>query len=117
MARWKGSTRKQRLPSNWRAIRKRILERDGFRCQHVLGAGRRCGEPANQVDHIIPSGSDDDSNLQSLCETHHLWKTGQDSWKLRRKRLAEAKARAERKYGHTEEHSGTGEPFRHPWQT
>lgn len=51
-----------------KAKRARIYDRDGRRC-------RRCGrgEPAVylQVDHIVPrkrGGTNDDSNLQTLCE-------------------------------------------------
>jgi len=49
--------------ARWRKIRKRILQRDGYTCQH-------CGGEANSVDHIVPrslNGGDDDWNLQSLC--------------------------------------------------
>jgi 5-methylcytosine-specific restriction protein A len=48
--------------------RTRILARDGFRC-------RRCGNgPKDErllIDHVVPvsrGGSNDDSNLQTLCE-------------------------------------------------
>lgn len=49
--------------SKWRKIRQRILQRDGYTCQH-------CGGEANSVDHIVPralNGSDEEWNLQSLC--------------------------------------------------
>jgi 5-methylcytosine-specific restriction endonuclease McrA len=49
--------------SQWRKIRQRILQRDGYTCQH-------CGGEANSVDHIVPrtmNGTDDEFNLQSLC--------------------------------------------------
>lgn len=114
MANWKGSTRKQRLPGNWRSIRRRVLERDGFRCTWVQG-GQRCPEPATDVDHIRPEGGDDEENLQSLCNPHHLIKTGRDSHAQRHKAIAKAKARNERRFGHAEEHTGTGKPFVHPW--
>jgi len=48
--------------SKWRKIRQRILQRDGYTCQH-------CGGEANSVDHIVPrtlNGTDDEWNLQSL---------------------------------------------------
>lgn len=57
---------KLRRPSGnaWRPTRVLVLTRDGYRC-------RECGSPANlQIDHITPiaaGGSDDPSNLQTLC--------------------------------------------------
>jgi 5-methylcytosine-specific restriction protein A len=59
---------------SWRKIRERILERDGHTC-------RLCGQPANQVDHVVPKhkgGTDDESNLVSLCTFHHAKKTGRE---------------------------------------
>jgi 5-methylcytosine-specific restriction endonuclease McrA len=49
------------------AQRTAIIERDGGRC-------RRCGEPANEIDHIAGSSSDP-SNLQLLCDRCHNDKT------------------------------------------
>jgi 5-methylcytosine-specific restriction endonuclease McrA len=50
--------------NSWRPKRILVLSRDGYRCQ-------ACGSPANlQIDHITPialGGSDDPSNLQTLC--------------------------------------------------
>jgi 5-methylcytosine-specific restriction endonuclease McrA len=40
-----------------------------------------CGEPAQQVDHIVPKhrgGTDDSSNLTSLCRWCHDKKTGRE---------------------------------------
>lgn len=76
MSGWQGSTRKETLPPGWWRIRGHVLKRDAGMCQHVrYDTGRRCGAPANQVDHI---GSRDDhtyANLQSLCEYHHQRKS------------------------------------------
>jgi hypothetical protein len=58
--------------SQWRKIRKRILERDSYCCQ-------RCGDEGNSVDHIIPrnhGGSDEDWNLQTLCVSCNSAKGG-----------------------------------------
>jgi len=45
-------------------VRARIFQRDGYRC-------RQCGSSDNlTLDHIIPvyrGGTDEDSNLQTLC--------------------------------------------------
>jgi 5-methylcytosine-specific restriction protein A len=48
-----------------------------------------CGDPATHVDHILPKalgGTDDPSNLQSLCAHHHHVKTGHDAQRVRRAR-------------------------------
>jgi 5-methylcytosine-specific restriction endonuclease McrA len=76
--RWQGSTRRDRLPKNWPAIRARILKRDGYACQHQHDDGIRCGAPANQVDHIINGDDHSDSNLQALCEPHHKAKSARE---------------------------------------
>jgi 5-methylcytosine-specific restriction protein A len=59
-------------------LRARILARDGGLCW--------CGEPATDVDHVVPrslGGSDEPSNLQSLCGPHHRSKTGRDARRAR----------------------------------
>jgi 5-methylcytosine-specific restriction endonuclease McrA len=59
--------------SQWRKIRQRILQRDGYVCQ-------MCGvEEANSVDHIVPraaGGSDEEWNLQTLCTSCNSSKGG-----------------------------------------
>jgi 5-methylcytosine-specific restriction protein A len=66
------------------AQRLRIRERDGYRCR-ACGCAVRVG----QVDHVTPldsGGSDDDSNLQLLCDDCHVDKTNKDSgFRVRRK--------------------------------
>jgi 5-methylcytosine-specific restriction protein A len=59
---WKGSTRKDRLPANWRSLRKHILERDGFVC-HVC---HRIG--ADNVDHVIAGDDHSETNLAAIHE-------------------------------------------------
>lgn len=61
--------------ADWRARRERILVRDCFRCQvcRRVVSGRQA-----HVDHRLPledGGTDDDSNLQVLCDKHHGAKT------------------------------------------
>ena len=55
--------------TQWRKIRKRILERDLYTCQI-------CGiEEATHVDHILPrskGGLDYDENLRATCQTCNL---------------------------------------------
>ncbi len=58
--------------SQWRKIRARILQRDGYTCQH-------CGMEGNSVDHIVPrsaGGGDHDWNLQTLCTSCNSAKGG-----------------------------------------
>lgn len=81
---WSGSTRRDRLPPEWHRTRARIRRRDGHQCVATLDdigaayydrpAGTRCPGGADHVDHILndaAGGSDDESNLQSLCAWHH----------------------------------------------
>jgi len=61
--------------ADWRARRRRILIRDASRCRVC---GRVVYGRAAHVDHIIPlenGGTDDDANLQTLCERDHGRKT------------------------------------------
>ncbi|OAU97558.1 MULTISPECIES: HNH endonuclease [Moraxella] len=57
----------------WRRLRAEILARDQYTCRH-------CGRIGGQleVDHIINTaqgGTDDKSNLQTLCRDCHQTKT------------------------------------------
>lgn len=50
----------------WRTLRKRILERDGYTCMY-------CGQPADTVDHVLPVSKHPDlamnqDNLVSACK-------------------------------------------------
>jgi len=59
----------------WRALRAAQLERYPW-CAHCADIHVRV--PATQVDHIRSrkrGGTDDPSNLQSLCARHHAIKT------------------------------------------
>ncbi|WP_027817080.1 HNH endonuclease [Paraburkholderia bannensis] len=64
----------------WVRLRERILARDCGLCQTCKSAGRVT--IATEVDHIVPKargGTDDDSNLQSICHPCHASKTGRES--------------------------------------
>lgn len=70
---WDGSDRLARLPPDWSARRRRVLQRDRHSCQWS-----GCSARATHVDHIEPSGSDEDWNLQSLCAYHHNKKSSRE---------------------------------------
>lgn len=58
-------------PTNWRAIVRRILNRDGHTCY-------LCSGNATTADHIVPvarGGTHDDDNLAAICEPCHATKT------------------------------------------
>lgn len=64
----------------WSALRKNILARDNFLCQSCLKKG--IAIEAKHVDHIKPKhlgGTDEPSNLQSLCAACHKKKTASES--------------------------------------
>jgi 5-methylcytosine-specific restriction protein A len=76
--------RKSRLPADWRRRRIRVLRRDGYSCQ-AIEHGKRCGAPANQVDHVIAGDDHSLDNLQSLCASHHAKKSSQEGVAARAK--------------------------------
>jgi 5-methylcytosine-specific restriction protein A len=56
----------------WRNLSARVLFRDQWTCQ-------RCGARADHVDHITPllfGGTNDESNLESLCQDCNLTEGG-----------------------------------------
>lgn len=66
--------------SAWMAIRARILQRDSGLCQICKAAGRLT--MATEVDHRVPledGGSNDDSNLDSVCQPCHAIKTAEEA--------------------------------------
>ena len=75
---WSGSTRRERLPEDWRQKRAYILERDGFRCRALLPDGRRCPNDASDVDHVMAGDDHSYSNLQALCKRHHARKSAEE---------------------------------------
>ncbi|WP_405079690.1 HNH endonuclease [Pectobacterium carotovorum] len=78
-----GRSRHERGYGNdWTIRRGRILQRDNHLCQECLRSGRAID--AKTVDHIKPKahgGTDDDSNLESLCWPCHRTKTGRERFK------------------------------------
>lgn len=64
--------------SDWKSRRVRILVRDAYRCRSCsrVAYGR-----AAHVDHVKPledGGTDDDANLQVLCQSCHGAKTREE---------------------------------------
>lgn len=80
---WQGSDRRRRLPRDWPLIRRRILERDGYQCTWT-DQGKRCPEPATDVDHRHRGDDHSDANLRSLCSWHHARKSGREGNAARR---------------------------------
>lgn len=71
-ARWRGWRERRPTGGRWQAIRRRVMERDGWTCQ-------LCGAPADEVDHVVPwsmGGTDDLDNLRALCRRCHRARRG-----------------------------------------
>lgn len=86
--RWGDKSRHERgYGSNWDKIRKIALKRDQYMCQRCLENNRYTPLQVklydHAVDHIVPKakgGTDELSNLQSLCEPCHEIKTAEDKF-------------------------------------
>ncbi|EGZ6858246.1 HNH endonuclease [Cronobacter dublinensis] len=78
-----GKNRHQRgYGSKWDALRANVLARDKYLCQNCLRNKRP--EVARTVDHIVAKahgGTDDPSNLESLCWPCHRGKTAKEGRK------------------------------------
>ena len=62
--------------AKWRKVRKQALSRDNHLCRTCFESGILT--PATEVDHIInkaSGGTDELSNLQSICKECHKLKT------------------------------------------
>ena len=72
----RGNRHERGYGARWVKQRELILKRDNFLCQPCLAQGRTT--QARDVDHIVPKalgGTDDESNLQSICRACHKAKT------------------------------------------
>lgn len=86
------SWRTSPLPSNWRALRLEVLERDQWQCTRIRRDGTRCPERATDVDHT--NGPDDHrlEMLRSLCGWCHRHVTAKQA-NAARTRVTEARPR------------------------
>ena len=76
----RGSAHIRGYGAKWRKDREATLKRDKHLCQPCLKAGRLT--PATEVDHIVNKavgGTDEPSNLQSICSDCHKAKTSLES--------------------------------------
>ncbi|KOV10358.1 HNH endonuclease [Streptomyces sp. XY431] len=90
---WSGSTRRERLPSDWPTRRQVVLRRDAWRCVAVTRDGDRCTEAATDVDHIRPGDDHSLDNLQALCRWHHGRKSAYEGVTARAARPRPGRAR------------------------
>lgn len=68
----------------WRRKREAVLKRDKYLCQPCERKGALT--VATQVDHIVPQfegGTDDDQNLQAICDACHEAKTQAEARRAR----------------------------------
>lgn len=86
----RGTRHERGYGTKWEKIRERILRRDNGLCQECLRNGRVTPvghKPFTAYcDHIVPKaegGTDDDSNLQTLCRACHQAKTDREKNRAR----------------------------------
>lgn len=111
---WETSDRKSRLPGDWIRRRQEVFRIHGRQC-YIAEDGHRCTTEATEVDHVIPSGSDDLSNLRPICHQHHKSKSSSEGWHAMNKKKKQARRRAEKKFGWAEKRPEPETPFQHPW--
>ncbi len=88
MSHWtgRGSRHERGYGALWDRIRKQAMTRDKHLCVPCMAHGR-C-TPAREVDHITPKeqgGTDDLSNLQSICRACHSDKTAREGHAARKR--------------------------------
>ena len=86
MSGWRhnGSTTERGYGWQWQKLRKQILQRDRYLCQHCWRANPPRITQAKEVDHIKPKakgGTDDPSNLEAICTPCHRAKSARDQGK------------------------------------
>lgn len=61
-------------PDNWDTLRRKVYRRDDYQCQNCGRWGGEWGEYQLEAHHIVPlsqGGSNEMSNLVTLCEQCH----------------------------------------------
>ena len=97
---WETSRRRERLPADWQARRKRVLERCGYRCEWMITREERCPEKATDVDHIKPGDDHSFRNLRGLCSKHHARKSSSEGWWARKRLIEESKQKFRKQETH-----------------
>lgn len=77
---WAGSTRRQRLPTDWNGRRAAVLIRDPFCNLQIICEGAI----STEVDHIVRGDDHDLDNLQGVCAPCHAHKTAAEAAQARR---------------------------------
>lgn len=94
---WEGSTRRERLPREWRRIRATVLDRAGYRCEWTrTDTDTRCIELASDVDHIVRGDDHSLENLQALCRYHHARKSSREGAQVANARRPRVRREPER---------------------
>lgn len=93
---WDSSNRKSELPADWPQRRRRVGDRDGWRCQWPRTGRGICGSPARDCDHREGSHDHRDEALWMLCRFHHNRKTQGESAEARREIIAKTRHPVER---------------------
>lgn len=112
---WETSTRKDRLPSNWLQLRKKVFETKGRIC-YIVEDGYPCTAEATEVDHVVAGDDHSLENLEPICNPHHRRKSSSEGWFAMNQKKKAARKRVDKKYGWAESRPEPAEAFRHPWQ-
>jgi 5-methylcytosine-specific restriction protein A len=96
---WETSTRRTRLPADWKARRAAARRRAGGRCEGTLTDGTRCPNQGTDADHLIPGDDHSPANLRWLCRPCHIAKTTAEAAARNRARAAARRRPPERHPG------------------
>lgn len=92
--RWGTGARDRTSTTQHQKQRQRILYRDHYTCQ--LGYADICVTTATEMDHIVnvkAEGSDEDENMQAVCQPCHARKSALEGVKGRNAQRAKRKER------------------------